>query len=275
VADMRRMADARGQMRRPVVFEGGAPVRIEDLGASVFTGVVAGKEPGIPLGMPLTLAGPVVARLRREPGGNLLVVADDEIGPAALTCAVTALRAAGIALDVLDYGPPDTPWSGALELLAVRPARRRETEGRLQELAALIEERLQLHDYQAPARVCVIAALHRARELDPNGTEASADLLEQILREGPDVGVHVIAWCDKPVSVSRRLSSSALREFSLRLLGPMSRDDSFTLIDSELAATIAPSQLVLDDHDRATTLRLRRFTLPTQEWVRHVAETTS
>jgi S-DNA-T family DNA segregation ATPase FtsK/SpoIIIE len=272
---MRRLADSRGQTRRPVVFEGNAPVRIEDLAASVFTAVVAGKEPGIPLGMPLTLAGPVVARLRREPGGNLLVVADDEIGPAALTCAVTALRAAGIALDVLDYGPPDTPWSGALELLAVRPARRRETEGRLQELAALIEERLQLHDYQAPARVCVIAALHRARELDPNGTEASADLLEQILREGPDVGVHVIAWCDKPVSVSRRLSSSALREFSLRLLGPMSRDDSFTLIDSELAATIAPSQLVLDDHDRATTLRLRRFTLPTQEWVRHVAETTS
>jgi len=110
------------------------------------------------------------------------------------------------------------------------------------------------------------------RELDAAGIEPASELLERILRDGPDVGVHVIAWCDKPVSLSRRLSSSALREFSLRLLGPMSRDDSFALVDSDAASTIGPSQAILDDHDRAVTQRLRRFTMPSADWMRAVVQ---
>jgi len=112
----------------------------------------------------------------------------------------------------------------------------------------------------------------RRRELDAAGIEPASELLERILRDGPDVGVHVIAWCDKPVSLSRRLSSSALREFSLRLLGPMSRDDSFALVDSDAASTIGPSQAILDDHDRAVTQRLRRFTMPSADWMRAVVQ---
>ena len=115
----------------------------------------------------------------------------------------------------------------------------------------------------------LIAALHRARDFDTSQAEGpEPDLLAHVLREGPDVGVHTIAWCDKPVSVGRRLTSSMLREFSLRLLGPMSKDDSFSLIDSDSASSLNASQVVLDDHDQVTTSRARGFALPSAEWVR-------
>ena len=139
---------------------------------------------------------------------------------------------------------------------------------RLREIAELIDERQDRMDYREPARVAVIVGLHRAREFDATAYDSQEkDLLERLLRNGPDVGVHVIAWCDKPVSVDRRLSSAALRGFGLRVLTQNSRDDSFRLIDSDVASTLPGAQAVLDDHDRAVTVRFRWFALPDPEWV--------
>jgi hypothetical protein len=40
----------------------------------------------------------------------------------------------------------------------------------------------------------------------------------EILREGPAVGVHVLAWADTAVAVERTLDRQALREFDHRAL---------------------------------------------------------
>lgn len=272
VAELRGLADERGFARRPVIFEGNAAVRAEE---------ILGDEPGrssspsrvsFPVGMPMTLGGPLSIELRREPGGNLLLIDDDAAAIAVLTVALTSCASAGVAVRVLDFGPLDGGLSPMLETLrdCLTLVRRRDAPTHLLELAALVKRRGDLGEHRAASEVCVIAALHRARDL-ADGNEVS-DALEEILRDGPDVGIHVVVWCDKPVSLERRLSSSARREFGMRLVGPMSREDSMDLVDSEIAAQIKPSQAVFDDHDRATTVRLRRFSMPDLGWVARVAE---
>jgi hypothetical protein len=277
VSQLRAKADAAGLLGRPVVFEGSAPARVEDLPEGVPGAVVAGATAlSLPVGLPLTLAGPVYAQLRREPGGNLLLVGDEDAAVATLTVALAALARSAVATTVLDFGSLDGPMGGVLERLVacdVGVARRREVRVRLEELAALVEQRQALSDLRAAPTVCVLNAVHRARELDATLGSEESELLDTILRDGPDVGVHVVAWCDKPVSLGRRLSSTTLREFGVRLLGPMSRDDSFAMVDSDLASQIGPSQAVLDDHDRAATTRLRRFAAPAAGWLDSVLAT--
>jgi hypothetical protein len=140
------------------------------------------------------------------------------------------------------------------------------------DVAGMVQERHALSDFRAPAAVLVLGGIHRARDLDPyGGADSMGDQLGAILRDGPEVGVHVIAWVDKPVSLGRRVDRSLLREFGIRLLFQMSKEDSYSLIDSEAAAQINETQAVLDDVDRGRTIKLRPFAVPRAEWLTDIA----
>jgi hypothetical protein len=260
--------------RRPVVFEGRRPAELDSIPGDLFefTGEQSVK---LPLGMPLTLDPPVIAQLRREPGSNLLIVGEDTLGLATLTVGLPVLAIRGATVHVCDFGPLDGPFSEAVEFLAsrqlIKSARSRQAPQVFAALADEVKNRVNLNDYKSTPIVLVLPWLHRARDLDPELGGDMTENLELLLRDGPDVGVHVVAWCDRAASLARRLTPLSQREFSLRLLGPMSRDDSDRLIDSTAAAGIDPSQAVLDDHDRATTLRIRRFDAPDLDWIKSVA----
>jgi DNA segregation ATPase FtsK/SpoIIIE-like protein len=272
IRDLRARATGAGFDRRPVVFSGREPATVLDAPETTFTAAVTGTTVQVPLGLPLTLDPPVTAPLRREPGGNLLLVCGDDDATGVLTVAVTALAASGVEVDVCNYGALDGPWNTVLDGLAssgrVRVARRREALARLEDLAKMVATRHDLSDFRAAPRVLLLSALHRAREFDTGGYDSGpeAELLATILRDGPDVGVHVLAWCDKPISVERRIPSQALREFGLRVLGRTGASESYALIGSEAAAQLNPVQSVFDDHDRGVTVRLRRFAAPDAAW---------
>lgn len=271
VAQLRHLADERSFTRRPVVFERHAPVAVSDVPLSVFQQPDATRL-RLPVGLPLTLGGPVVAELRPEPGGNLLVLAPEDEATPDLCILLAALAAASVETWVCDFLGLDAPWSPVLERLqqlARAPltiARHRDTTETLRRVAETVAQRHDRKEYRNVSQVLMLAGLHRARDLDPVEMTEASELLERILRDGSDVGVHVICWCDRPVSLQRRLSSSAVRELSLRLVGQMSKEDSFQIIDSDLAAQLDSSQLALDDHDRSTTVRVRRFDMPPLTW---------
>lgn len=275
VAELRRLADNHAFTRRPVVFEAHLPVSVTDVPAVTFQEQRSPITLRLPLGLPLTLGGPVAAELRREPGGNLLIVTPEDQAYPCLSVILTTLAASGVEACVCDYGGLDAPWSPTLERLAgtglpVTVVRRREAAETLRRVAETVTERHNLREYRARPHVLVLGGVHRAREFDAEASGDESELLERILRDGPEVGIHVICWCDRPVSLQRRLSSGAQRELGVRLVGQMSKDDSFQLIDSDLAAHLDLSQMVLDDHDRATTTRLRRFDMPTPTWVERI-----
>ena len=272
LAHLRARADAQGATQRPVVFEGKHAADVTEAPDGTFTQPYTRAQTPVPIGQPLTLDPSVAAALRREPGGNLLVVnADDVAAYGTLTVAGTALIRAGAIVHTLDYGALDAPWEHHLTALTAAGMRlhRRHTAGlALAELDRLVQERHDLQDHTAAPQILLIAALHRAREFDTSSADGpEPDQLAKILRDGPDVGIHVIAWCDKPVSLSRRLTNAMQREFTLRLLGPMGKDDSFALIESDTAAALDESQVVLDDHDKVLTVTARRFALPPVDWV--------
>jgi hypothetical protein len=269
---LRQLADSRSFMRRPVVFEGRAPVAVADVSVSVFQQPDANRL-YLPVGLPLTLAGPVSAELRREPGGNMLLIASEGEAASALTIMLTTLAAASVETWVCDFMGLDAPWSSALERLqqhARAPltiVRHRDATEVLRRVAETVAQRHERTEYRSPAQVVALGGLHRARDFDPVEMTEGSELLERILRDGPDVGVHVVCWCDRLVSLQRRLSSGALRELGLRLAGQMSKEDSYQIIDSDLASLLDSSQFALDDHDRATTVRVRRFDMPPLTWV--------
>lgn len=267
---LRRMADEHGYEGRPTVFQGSAPAQVEELDPQLLRSAAARSSLAFPVGLPTTLDGPVLATLRREPGGNLLVVLPEEDLQAGMVLLLTALTGSGVRVHHVNFGSLDAGPEAQLEVLhgeGTATQRSRVFPRVLEELAETIKNRLALSDHSARAEVLVLSSLHRARDLDPMSGAPESDLLEEVLRDGPDVGVHVIALFDKPISVERRLSRPALREFGIRLVGPLSKDDSFTLIDSDAATGLRPSEGILDDHDRGTATRLRRFALPTTDWI--------
>lgn len=265
-------ARSEGVINRPVVFEGRRPVLTTDVPDNVFIDRAGETTLRVPLGLPLTLGEPVAALLRREPGGNLLILADEVQAYAALSVTVATL-ARQCTLRVLDFGATDAPWSPLLESMSdeiVEVDRARQAAGILDGLASLVSERVSLQDYKAKPVVLVMCGMHRAREFDADEESEPSTALERILKDGPDVGIHVVLWCDRVVSLRRRISSIAQREFGLRLVGPMSKEDSFSMVDAEYAAQIDDSQMIFDDHDRSRTVRLRRFSQPDAAWVSRI-----
>jgi DNA segregation ATPase FtsK/SpoIIIE, S-DNA-T family len=176
-------------------------------------------------------------------------------------------------VEVLDFGGAEEDGGAALaavtDVATTMVSRRRDSRERLVGIAEIVEARLQAHDYTAVPVVVAVHGMHRAREFDSNAEyddQSESGLLKKIVRDGPEVGVHVIAWIDKKTSVDRRMSYDVLREFALRLCGPMSREDSLALIDTDDAATLHPGQAVFDDHDQGKRHRLRVFSTPGPAW---------
>lgn len=277
VADLRALADRVGLLQRPTVFEGRKPAAVDDITLSSVRAAITPNTLALPIGLPMTLGGPVVAELRREPGGNLLIVADETQARPLLTLAVAAGRLAMIRVHIINFVAASSPWEDTLDLLVDRSGvtvTTREAEGKLKELADLVAQRLERSEHRDSAHILLLSELHRARKFDPSGYQGrESELLEQIVKDGPDVGVHTVAWCDKPVSVERRLSTSALREFGVRVVGRMSRDDSLRLVDSDVASTLSGEQLVVDDHDRSHAQRVRGFAEPTSKWLSELLST--
>ena len=193
-------------VRDLAVFEGHRPVEVADAPEGTFRGPGSDTILSVPLGLPLSLAGPVCARFHREPGNNFLAVVDDDAGYSLLTTAIVAAAVQGARVELCDFGALDAPWSPIVENLGgsglVNAVRGRQAPDTAKQLAQLVRSRLDLQEYRSQTVVLVLAALHRARDLDPDdadlGAGMAADLMA-VLRDGPEVGVHVIAWCEQRV----------------------------------------------------------------------------
>lgn len=276
---LRAHADRRGFSRRPVVFEGYAAARLEQASpADAAASLRSCAE--LRVGAPLALSGPVGIALRREAGANVAVVArpaQDVPTGVVLSCLLSAI-ANGYRIDLVDFSPVDDGIADLVEPLVqrgtVRLAGRRAAAATLTDVAADVDTRVAADDTTAPARLLVLFGLHRARDFDPGSPDETAveltDLLDRVVADGPEVGVHTLVWCDSTASFQRRLSGSARRAFAHRVAGQMSRDDSVDLIDSEAAASLRTHQVVVLDDDNGSVRRATAYAPPPAPWLRAV-----
>ena len=97
----------------------------------------------------------------------------------------------------------------------------------------------------------------------PPTPQVKADkVLADVLREGPPVGIHVIASIDTLASLERTLSRESIREFDNRVLFQMSANDSSILIDSPAANTLGFYRALVYSEEQGTLEKFRPYGLP-------------
>lgn len=272
---MSAKADEWGAERDLVVFDGTSSVTADRTPRQCF-GTSDNKVLRVPVGAPMSLTPVIYAEMERAPGRNMLVVGETAFDTVLIACA--DLRAAGVAVSVIDFGGfsmEREPLREHLRDIGVDVVLARAAPSTVSTFLSEVEAREETNNSQATAQVLVIAGVQRARDLDaddyasdPQGLNSA---LRRVLQLGPGVGMHTIAWAESPVALERRFSDATVREFGLKLVERTNATSSRRLIGTDEAENLRPdSELILDDYDRATTHVVRRFSLEDSGWLREV-----
>src|SRR5690606_19924199 len=148
-----------------------------------------------------------------------------------------------------------------------------------------LERRQQANESDAPPIFLLIYGLQRFRMLrqeedfgfsssdfDPDAPPKPEKQFAAILREGPAVGIHTLAWCDTANNVSRSLDRQGLREFEIRVLFQMGAADSSNLIDSPAAAKLGLHRAIFFSEELGQLEKFRPYALPDDYWLERVSQ---
>ncbi|MGB7159029.1 MAG: FtsK/SpoIIIE domain-containing protein, partial [Tepidisphaeraceae bacterium] len=288
----------------PIVFEGNAPADIRK-NARLMTALDTWKSsaaaaPTAPtawLGDPVAIKEPTAVTLRRQSGANALIIGQSDDAAMAMMASSMISLAAWHTKDaasfyLLDATPADSPLTGLLpKVAAVLPQQTkliewRATDAAINELATELKRRMDSDERHPPAIYLFIYALQRYRQLrksedsfsfggggdDGEKPPAPDKQFADLLREGPSVGIHVIAWADTPASVERTLDRANMREFDHRILFQMSAADSSNLIDSPMGNKLGMHRALAYSEEQGIMEKFRPYALPDAAWLEHVKQ---
>ncbi len=291
IRSLREKADRSGFTRRPIVFEGNAPIPADNVSPEQFIREVTNVSPHseiLRFGAPMTITGTSDVILRREGGSNVMLLArdptvalgstSDEFSlPRAVTVnSIGAAIAGGMRVEVIDFMAIDQGLDSPLQEYVTRGlisiSRRRQAPDLLTEIVDEVRDRVDTDDTTAPPILLVLYGLHRAMDFDREAMDFDDDIdlpgkLEYVLMNGPEVGIHVFGWCESLSGLVRRLPGSALREFSWRLASQMSVDDSHSFVGSESAHGLRPQQLLLTNEDLGVAQKVTAYDAPSDSWI--------
>jgi hypothetical protein len=276
----------------PIVFEGNELAQLAD--CRKLQGLLAAKDWPVKkgaellLGEPIAIRDPIAARLRRQSGGNLLILSRDEAEGVGMCVAsilsILAQQRPGQAqLFIADFTLADSEWAErAEEIEEFFPhevkvlSRQRETAEAVKNIADEVKRRIEAPPEQTNIYL-VLQGMQRIKLLRTNDESfryeddgsAPSELFALILREGPEVGVHVIAWCDTYPNAGRVADRRNMAEFGLRAGGVMSADDSQGFFDDSAASRIdKPHRVLFYDEERPGQLdKFRPYSMPPREWL--------
>jgi S-DNA-T family DNA segregation ATPase FtsK/SpoIIIE len=292
--------------RPQIIFEGNAPARLEQNAqllaalANYPPKVERPRRLAAWLGDPIAIKDATAAYFRRQSGSHLLIVGQDDESAsgmlaAALVSLAAQLRKTDALFDVLDFTPVDLPHADLLKLVTEtfpHPShwgRRRELPDMIDKITIEMNRRLAEADAGGawPSIFLVVNGVQRAKdlrleEMGYGGSYASfSSSLDEpaapppapgqqfatILQQGPEVGIHVLAWCDTMTNLNRILERRSIREFEMRVAFQMSADDSANLIDTPAAAKLGPYRALLVSDEEARQEKFRPYRPPAAEWL--------
>ena len=273
----------------PIIFEGNELARAEDCGPLKEL-LAAGDWPqptksvDLFLGEPIAIQPPVTARLRRQSGSNLMILTREEsegVGMcvSALLSILAQQRAGRSRFYIADFTTADSEWAEHAEEIArcfpgeiTVIGRQRETGSMFATIAG--EVRLRGENPAGHGSIfLVLQGMHRIKSLRENMDDEdghnSVELLQTILRDGPEVGMHVIAWADTLDNATRGMSRKSLGEFGLRVGTAMNTGDSMNFFDDLAASKISkPHRAIFSDEDRPGQLvTFRPYAMPPANWL--------
>jgi S-DNA-T family DNA segregation ATPase FtsK/SpoIIIE len=282
---------------RCIVFEGNAPASLTTNGPlrALLESPASSPPTAVPmwLGDAVAIKDPTLVGLRRQAGGNLVVIGQqDEHALATMSACLIAAAAShpadSIRFVVLDGTPADDPNAGYLERLATSLQREcrcpgfREAGDAVIEIATVLAERIESGATDQPAIVLLVHGLQRFRSLrrddDDFGFSMDADApitadkaFGQLIKEGPEFGIFTLIWCDTVPSLERSVDRQGMRGFDHRAMFQVSSTDSSTMIDSPAAANLGGSRGLLYSEERGTIEKFRPWQLPSDALVAQIA----
>ncbi|WP_007512486.1 FtsK/SpoIIIE domain-containing protein [Pseudofrankia saprophytica] len=284
----RALARSRDFPRDPLVYDGDRP---GDITSGVFAELAgARREPAAPLriwlGEPLGLSAPVHTDFAARADRALLAIGDDPANVGVLTAVCASLAAGGVgrgpgrlaAVSVVDFTAVDQRYTAVHEeLVTLLPGLRRcgaaDALAHVGELAELVEKRTMNDSYTVDlvedCRFLLLNGLHRCRGISaaPSWSGGAAGLgvpLDYLLREGPEVGVFVVATIDG--NGLRRVHRDILNQFGIVLT--RQRPQQYDRVDalSGLATNrLRDGQALLNDD--GDVIGLRPFQIPPPGWL--------
>ena len=107
-----------------------------------------------------------------------------------------------------------------------------------------------------------------AYSFDASSKEGNPALtLNDIITEGPPLGIHLIVAVDSYNNIGRTLSRKALSEFEMRILFQMSANDSAALIDSTKASGIGMHRALFYSEQEGYLETFRPYHMPNDSWI--------
>jgi len=287
--ELGRLAAAR-PTQPAVTFEGRAPARLaanaEWLEHARAPKASPRRRPPAArlwLGEPVEIKSPTAAVIERYARSNLLIVGGSDAQAYGLLLAALLSLAAQytpeeLRLAVADFARPEAAgyglWSGLglphpLEVVGARQA-----GALLTQLLALLDQRL--GGEAAPSEVfLIIPGLQRWRELrgaDAYAQSEPAKGLTRLAEEGPEVGIHLLAWADSLATAERVFKRSGLAHFDLRVALQMNDKESTDLLGSPLAARLGENRALFrhEDWEAGRMEKFKPYALPEEEELRRL-----
>ena len=276
----------------PVVFEGNAPAEFtNNLELSELLDRPFDPEDAKPrawLGEPNAIKGPTEVHFVPAGGGNLLVVGQHREAAFATVCATVIGLAArhepgSIRLIILNGGGSEEYTERLEQLAEALPHGLEIVEPR--KIPALMEELEGMataeDDDKARPRVFVfVFGIQRFRKLrqdedamfslDREESAPPSQRFADVLRDGPERGIHSVIWCDSLGNLNRTFSRKTMREFDIRVLFQMSASDSSELIDATTANDLGLHGALLSIESDGTMEKFRPYTVPTPEFIEDI-----
>ncbi len=220
------------------------------------------------LGEPLALKGTTSALVERMARSNVLIVGGNEAEAYPLLLSVVISLAAQrspkeSSFYVFDFARSDSPVVGCFQRLggadghpqlphSVKLADRANAGDILAELSDALNLRMSETASPMTEIYVVIAGLQRWRQLRGSNPPIQSDAAMQVTRlaeEGPEVGIHVIAWADSFAIVERVLRRSGLDFFDLRVALRMKPEESTNLLGVSIAARLVDNRALFRHED--------------------------
>ena len=298
-------ADQSGLRRETplVVFEGNAPAELEhnqplaNMLAAPSSGQV--RAPEAWLGEPVAIRPPLAVRFNRQSGNILLLVGrNTELASGMLSALIVSLATQCRSDVTSDLRPIQLLHFGASEGDEIDPladlserlprsvsfGRRRQLDTVFDRLGRELDARTADDgsvSSQRPSVFLVIHGLHAARDLFPEdgmgysfGTidavpaaPTPAQRFTELLRNGPEVGIHTIMWCNTMAGAERALNRTSLREIALRVALQMSAEDSTNFVNGPVANRLGENRALLFNEDEGLIQKFRPYGLPSPGWL--------
>ncbi|OQY79812.1 MAG: hypothetical protein B6D41_22180 [Chloroflexi bacterium UTCFX4] len=211
-----------------------------------------------PLGEAIEIKPHTAAELERQGRSNLLVIgAEESYARGMFVGALLGLAAQRSPQDaifyILDFGKADVDPTNTLAQLKTILPHRFENESTqnaaqvVKRLDKVVTKRAAQSGFPVPEIFLIIFGAHRWRELRSSDPYLQTDLSKQlthIAQEGPEIGVHLLAWLDSLANFERAFRRQGLEFFDLRVAMLMPQNDAMNFLENPAASKLSPNRAV-------------------------------